>query len=84
MAGERGQKKVKDKWREKNWYTIVSPAYMGGKEIAMSPGNSPEGMIGRKIETPVSDLTGNFKKAGVKAVSGTNSWKRETERRREY
>ncbi len=68
MAGERGQKKVKDKWREKTWFTIVSPSYMGGKEIGLSPGGTPEGMIGRKIEIPVSDLTGNFKKAGVKAV----------------
>ena len=33
-----------------------------------SLGNSPESMIGRKIEIPVSDLTGNFKKGNTKAI----------------
>ncbi|MCL4328529.1 MAG: 30S ribosomal protein S3ae [Candidatus Thermoplasmatota archaeon] len=68
MAGEKGQKKVRDKWKEKTWFTVVSPPYLGEKEIALSPASGPEAMVGRKIEVPVSDLTGNFKKAGVKAV----------------
>ena len=68
MAKDRAQKKGKDKWKEKNWYTINAPDYMGGKEISLSIGNSPEGMVGRKIEVPVSDFTGNFKRANAKMI----------------
>ncbi len=68
MAKDRTQKKGKDKWKEKNWYTINAPDYMGGKEISLSVGNSPEAMVGRKIEVPVSDFTGNFKRANAKMI----------------
>ncbi|MFG1519990.1 MAG: 30S ribosomal protein S3ae [Thermoplasmataceae archaeon] len=68
MASERTQRKTKDKWKEKTWYTISSPSYMGGKELITSLGNSPESMVGRKIEIPVSDITGNFKKGTTKVV----------------
>lgn len=68
MPTERQQKKGKDKWREKIWYSIVTPAFLGEKEIATSPSMGPENMIGRKIEMPVSDLTGNFKKSNVKVI----------------
>jgi small subunit ribosomal protein S3Ae len=72
MATERQQKKGKDKWREKVWYSILTPAYLGEKEIATSPGIDPKSMNGRKIEMPVSDLTGNFKKTNVKMVFRVN------------
>ena len=68
MATERQQKKGKDKWREKVWYSILTPSYMGEKEVATSPAIEPSVMIGRKIEVPIADLTGNFKKTNVKAV----------------
>jgi small subunit ribosomal protein S3Ae len=68
MAKERGQRKAKDKWKEKNWYTIVAPDYFSGKELSMGVGSTPESMIGRKIEIPVSDLNGNFKKANARMI----------------
>ncbi len=68
MAKDRAQRKGKDKWKEKNWYTINAPDYLGGKEISLSIGNSPETMVGRKIEVPVSDFTGNFKRANAKMI----------------
>jgi small subunit ribosomal protein S3Ae len=66
MAGERGQKRVKDKWKEKKWYTIMAPNQLGGKEIGMTPGNGPEEIKGRTIEIPISDFTGNFKRSNAK------------------
>ncbi|EQD57621.1 30S ribosomal protein S3Ae, partial [mine drainage metagenome] len=54
--------------REKTWYSILTPAYLGEKKISTSPGIGPESMVGRKIEMPVSDLTGNFKKTTLKMV----------------
>ncbi len=68
MASERSQKKGKDKWKEKTWYTVVSPDFFGSKDIASSPSMGPENMIGRKIEIPVSDITGNFKKGTSRVV----------------
>ncbi len=68
MASDKSQKKGKEKWKEKTWFTIVRPNYMGGKEIVKCPGASPEAMIGRRVEVPVSDITGNIKKGNTKAV----------------
>ena len=68
MAKDRSSKKGKDKFKEKNWYTVVSPDYFGGKELTLSLGNSPESMVGRKVEVPVSDFTGNFKRANAKMI----------------
>ncbi|MGP6238814.1 30S ribosomal protein S3ae [Cuniculiplasma sp. SKW4] len=66
MAGERGQKRIKDKWKEKKWFTIMAPNQLGGKEIGMTPGNSGEEIKGRTIEIPISDFTGNFKRSNAK------------------
>lgn len=68
MASDRSQRKSKDKWKEKSWYTVVSPNYLGEKEIAISPSSDENKMIGRIIEVPVSDFTGNFKKANSKII----------------
>ncbi|MEM0155891.1 MAG: 30S ribosomal protein S3ae [Thermoplasmataceae archaeon] len=68
MATEKGQKKGKDKWKEKTWYTLVSPNYLGGKELTTTPASSADFIIGRNIEIPVSDFTGNFKRSSAKIV----------------
>lgn len=68
MAGEKGQRRVKDKWREKKWYSIMAPNQLGGKEIALSPAVNENELIGRKVEIPVSDFTGNFKKSNSKLI----------------
>jgi small subunit ribosomal protein S3Ae len=68
MAKDRAQKKSKDKWKEKTWYTILAPEYFGSKEIAVSLGSSPELMVDRNVEYSVSDLTGNLKKSNSKIV----------------
>ncbi|MDS0257534.1 30S ribosomal protein S3ae [Thermoplasmatales archaeon AK] len=68
MAKDKTQKKGKDKWKEKQWYTLMAPDYLGGKELILSLGSGPESMIGRKIEVPVSDFTGNFKRASAKII----------------
>jgi len=68
MAKDRAQKKSKDKWKEKTWYSVLAPEYFGSKEIAVSLGSTPETMIGRNVEYSVSDLTGNLKKSNSKIV----------------
>ena len=66
MAGERTQKRTKDKWKEKKWYRIMAPSQLGGKEIAMTVGSNPDEVKGRVVEIPVSDFSGNFKKSNAK------------------
>ncbi len=68
MASDRSSRKAKDKWKEKKWYTIVSPSFFGEKEVATSPAYGPEYMVGRKVEVPISDITGNFRKASGKVI----------------
>ena len=68
MAGEKGQRRIKDKWREKKWYSILAPNQLGGKEIALTPAVSDTEPVGRKVEVPVSDFTGNFKKSNSKII----------------
>ncbi len=68
MAKERAQKKSKDKWKEKVWYSVLAPEYFGSKEIAVSLAATPQSMIGRNVEYSVSDLTGNLKKSNSKIV----------------
>ena len=63
LMADRRRSTTKDKWKEKSWYTIVSPSYFGEKEIGLSPSSDPKYMIGRTIAVPVSTFTGNFKKA---------------------
>ncbi|MHB1439310.1 MAG: 30S ribosomal protein S3ae [Cuniculiplasma sp.] len=66
MAGERSNKRIKDKWKEKKWYRIMAPSQLGGKEIAMTVGNGPESIKDRIVEIPISDFSGNFKKSNAK------------------
>ena len=66
MAGERSNKRTKDKWKEKKWYRIMAPSQLGGKEIAMTVGTGPDSIKGRVVEIPISDFSGNFKKSNAK------------------
>nr|AAZ32479.1 SSU ribosomal protein S3AE [uncultured euryarchaeote Alv-FOS1] len=85
MAGKRDRaasRKVRDKWRSKVWYTIITPETFSSKEIGMTPADDPDKVIGRVAESTLYDLSGNFKKMHVKLyfkinrVQGTNAYTR--------
>lgn len=59
-------RKVKDKWRAKKWYKIVSPEVFGSKVIGETPTDIPEKLIGRNLEISVKDLTDDFTKSHIK------------------
>lgn len=59
-------RKVKDKWKAKQWYTIVAPAAFNKVAIAETPAEEPEKLIGRIATTTMQDLTGDFKLMHVK------------------
>jgi small subunit ribosomal protein S3Ae len=53
-------KKVKDKWRAKEWYDVYAPAYFGEKKVASIPCSDPTKLIGRVVETTLYDITNDF------------------------
>lgn len=59
-------RRLRDRWRAKSWYSIVSPPYFGGAEVGSIPSSDPSKMVGRVVETTLYDLTGDFSKAHLK------------------
>jgi small subunit ribosomal protein S3Ae len=49
--------KVRDKWREKRWVTVLSPAGFDRTPVAYIPITNEETAVGRVIETTLFDLT---------------------------
>ena len=54
------KKRVKDKWRSKDWYSIVSPSYFGGSELGSVPADDSSKLIGRVVDSTLYDLTNDF------------------------
>lgn len=59
-------KKLKDKWRAKEWYTIHAPDMFEGKEIPATPADEPGKLMGRVVEVTMQELTGDFSKSYIK------------------
>ena len=59
-------KKVKDKWRAKEWYKLLAPEMFSKMQLGETPAESPEGVMGRITEATVQDLTGDFSKMHIK------------------
>jgi small subunit ribosomal protein S3Ae len=59
-------RKVKDKWKAKEWYKIHAPRMFNESEIGETPSADPDYVIGRTVEVTVQDLTGDFSKMHIK------------------
>ncbi|MGQ9587589.1 MAG: 30S ribosomal protein S3ae [Thermoplasmata archaeon] len=59
-------KKVKDKWRAKEWYRVYAPDMFSRMQLGETPADSPDGVMGRVTEATVQDLTGDFAKMHIK------------------
>ncbi len=59
-------KKVKDKWRAKEWYKVFAPDMFSKMQLGETPADTPEGVMGRITEATVQDLTGDFSKMHIK------------------
>lgn len=59
-------RKVRDKWKSKEWYTIHAPQMFNEVVIGETPSADPEYVIGRTSEVTVQDLTGDFSKMHIK------------------
>ena len=59
-------KKVRDKWRSKEWYDVYSPPYFGERIVAGIPCETPAALLGRVVETTLYDITDDFAHQSIK------------------
>ena len=58
MSKRRGR--IKDKWRGKKWYSVMSPPYFGGVELGAVPADDPSKLVGRIVDGTLYDITNDF------------------------
>ena len=58
-------RKVKDRWRAKNWYNIVAPPAFDGVTIADTMTDDPSNLINRVTGVSLQDLTNDFRKSHI-------------------
>jgi small subunit ribosomal protein S3Ae len=69
MAGKKTKgtsRKIKDKWKAKEWYKVHAPRMFNEIEIGETPSADPANLIGRTSEVTVQELTGDFSKMHIK------------------
>ncbi len=59
-------RRVKDKWKAKEWYAILAPEMFDRMRIGETPTDDPKKLIGRIAEVTVQDLTGDLSKMHIK------------------
>lgn len=59
-------KKVRDKWRAKDWYSIYTPSYFGELNVTSVPASDPSSLLGRVIINTLYDVTGDFSHQSTK------------------
>ncbi|MDD4185424.1 MAG: 30S ribosomal protein S3ae [Candidatus Methanomethylophilaceae archaeon] len=66
-------RKIKDKWKAKEWYKVHASRMFNEAEIGESPAADPATLIGRSAEVTVQELTGDFSKMHIKVKFKINS-----------
>lgn len=61
-------RKVKDKWRSKEWYRIIAPDMFNNDQIAETLSDDRAKVMGRVNEITMQDLTGDFSKMHIKLL----------------
>ncbi len=51
---------MRDKWRSKDWFSIVAPQYFGSTELGSIPADEPSKLVGRVVDATLYDLTNDF------------------------
>jgi small subunit ribosomal protein S3Ae len=59
-------RKVKDKWKAKEWYKLYAPRMFNQVELGETPSSEPSAIMGRNTEVTVHELTGDFSKMHIK------------------
>ncbi len=67
--------RVRDKWREKRWYTMIAPSSFGNIGIGETPAGSPKHLVGRRVETTLYAISGDFNQIHIKLYFQINEVK---------
>ena len=59
-------RRVKDRWKSKQWYKNTAPAAFSNTILAETLADEPEKLAGRTVETTLHELTGDMKQMHVK------------------
>ena len=59
-------RKVKDKWKAKNWYQIQAPTLFDNVVVSETLSDKPENLIGRVTAISMQDMTNDFRKSHIK------------------
>ena len=59
-------RKVKDRWKAKNWYNVLAPASFDNATIAETLADDPSKLNDRITEISLQDLTNDFRKSHIK------------------
>ena len=59
-------RKVKDRWKAKNWYNVLAPASFDNVTIAETLADEPSKLTDRVTEVSLQDLTNDFRKSHIK------------------
>ncbi|MBQ2762287.1 MAG: 30S ribosomal protein S3ae [Candidatus Methanomethylophilaceae archaeon] len=59
-------RKIKDKWKAKEWYKLHAPRMFNEVEIGETPSADPSSLYGRTVEVTVQELTGDYSKMHIK------------------
>lgn len=73
--GKAAARKVKDKWKAKEWYKLRAPRMFNSVELGETPSSDPSALMGRNIEVTVHELTGDFSKMHIKMIFKVNDIK---------
>jgi len=58
-------RKVKDRWKSKNWYNVLAPPTFDNVTIAETLADTSEGLINRVTGVSLQDLTNDFRKSHI-------------------
>ena len=54
------KRRVRDKWRDKSWYAVLSPPYFGAIELGTVPTDDAAKLVGRVVDATLYDITDDF------------------------
>ncbi len=66
MSEQKTPTKLKDKWRQKKWYTVIAPTAFGNVEIGKTLSDNPQKLVGRILESTLYNITEDFSQLHVK------------------
>jgi len=58
-------RKVKDRWKSKNWYNVLAPPAFDNVTIAETLSDTSEGLINRVTGVSFQDITNDFRKSHI-------------------